>query len=270
LPLTYHGDSHNLRCHTCGFTTHTPTSCPECGATDIIFKTVGTKAVADEIGRIFPAARVMRFDTDNKKAERLEQHYDAVRKGEVDILVGTQLLAKGLDLPKLSTLGIVIADTSLSFPDFSSHERTYQLLSQVMGRIGRGHRAGRAIVQTYEPDRPVVRAALARDWNSFYTTEMTEREHYFFPPFTYLLKLGCRRASSDAAKRAAEDFAALLKRQTLTIRVEGPAPSFHEKIAGKYEWQLVIKSRTRSELLKVIKLLPASGWNYDIDPSTLL
>ncbi|HSX45423.1 MAG TPA: primosomal protein N', partial [Candidatus Saccharimonadia bacterium] len=156
VPLTYHGDHHMLRCHSCDYHEPALSSCPVCGHADIIFRTAGTKAIVDEVQKLFPQARVARFDTDNLRAERFEQHYENVKKGDVDILVGTQLLAKGLDLPRLSTLGILLADTSLYLPDFSAQERTFQLMSQVLGRIGRGHVAGRAVIQTYHPDHPVL------------------------------------------------------------------------------------------------------------------
>jgi primosomal protein N' (replication factor Y) len=270
LPLTYHNDSHLLMCHTCGFTQPTPSSCPECGNPDIIFTAIGTKALADEAQRLFPAARVQRFDTDNKKAERFEQHYDNVQAGNVDILVGTQVLAKGLDLPNLSVLGVITADTSLSMPDFSAQERTYQLLSQVLGRVGRGHRSSTAIVQTYQPESPILQASITKDWPKYYASELEERETFLFPPFVYLLQLTCRRAKSVTAEKAALALADIFRTERLHVTIEGPAPSFHEKIGDKYQWQLVLKSRNRSELVKAIKLLPSSGWSYNIDPVTLL
>lgn len=211
----------------------------------------------------------MRFDTDNKKEERLENHYDAVRAGEVDILVGTQTLAKGLDLPKLGLVGVVMADTSLYFPDFSAQERTYQLLSQVLGRIGRGHRQGAAIVQTYTPESPLLKAILGKDWSTFYNSELTERRAFLFPPFCYLLKVSCKRASSSAAQKAAESLATQLRSHSYNILIEGPAPAFHEKVQNKYAWQLIIKSKHRGQLTEIIKQLP-SGWTHDIDPMNLL
>jgi primosomal protein N' (replication factor Y) len=270
LPLTYHSDSHLLMCHTCGFHQPTPSSCPQCGNPDIIFTAIGTKALTDEAKRLFPAARVQRFDTDNKKAERFEQHYDNVQAGNVDILVGTQMLAKGLDLHKLSVLGVITADTSLSMPDFSAQERTYQLLSQVMGRIGRGHRSGTAIVQTYQPQSPLLLAAITKDWPKYYASEIEERQTFLFPPFVYLLQLTCRRAKSVTAEKAAMALADIFRTEHLRVIIEGPAPAFHEKVGDKYQWQLILKSRSRIELLKAIKLLPKSGWSYDIDPVTLL
>ena len=220
--------------------------------------------------RLFPEARVRRFDTDNLKADRLEQQYDAVARGDVDILVGTQLLAKGLDLPRLSTLGVIMADSSLSMPDFTSQERTYQLLSQVLGRVGRGHRDSTAIVQTYNASSPAIKAAMQDDWSAFYAQELAEREKFAFPPFFFLLKLTCKRASAKAAAAAATTLRDNLEHNHRDIIIEGPAPSFHEKTAGKYEWQLVVKAKQRSALLRVIHDLPSSGWTYDIDPINLL
>jgi primosomal protein N' (replication factor Y) len=277
LPLTYHHDLHVLQCHTCGYRQSPPTSCPECGNVEIIFKVVGTKAIEEEVRKLFSGARVMRFDTDNKTADRFEKHYDAVHAGDVDILVGTQLLAKGLDLPRLSTLGVVIADTSLTFPDYSAEERTYQLITQVLGRVGRGHLDSlgqsieqRIIVQSYDPKRPVIQAALTRNWERFYDNELAERKLFHFPPFMYLLKLTCRRATSASAEKAAEEFADTARGLGLPLLVEGPMPSFHAKIENKYEWQVVVRSPQRTALLEVIRALPKSGWSYDIDPVNLL
>lgn len=269
VPLTYHGDHHELRCHSCSHHEKTPAVCPNCGHPDVIFKTAGTKAIVDEVQRLFPHARVARFDTDNLKAERFEQHYDAVRSGEIDILVGTQLLAKGLDLPKLSTLGVLLADTSLYMPDFSAQERTFQLISQIMGRIGRGHVAGRAIIQTYHPDHPVLVDAIDGNYDHFYETELKERQQFLFPPFCYLLKLTVRRASIRAAETAAQKLKDEIEASSYKVRVEGPAPSFYERFQNKYQWQLVVKATERSELLKVINHLPAN-WSSDIDPQDLL
>lgn len=269
LPLTYHGDSHRLRCHVCGYQQAAPSNCPVCGSSDIVFSSVGTKAIVDEIHRVFPGARIQRFDTDNTKAEQLNQHYDAVKAGDVDILVGTQTLAKGLDLPRLSVIGVVMADTGLYLPDYTANERTYQLLYQVLGRIGRGHVAGHAVIQTYEPANPLLGAAVARDWDSFYKRELEERRQFLFPPFCFLLKLTCRRSRATNAETSAEKFTQELRQKQLKIQIVGPSPAFHEKLAGQFQWQLVIKSKQRNELLKVIELLP-SGWSYDIDPIDLL
>jgi len=211
----------------------------------------------------------MRFDTDNKKHERIEQNFDVVQNGDVDILIGTQTLAKGLDLPNLSLVGVVISDTSLHFPDFSAQERTYQLLGQVIGRVGRGHRDSRVIIQTYNPDSPLLQSIITKDWDTFYAKELEERRNFLFPPFCYLLKLTCRRASIASAQKAANICAKHIKDSSARVIIEGPAPAFHEKQQNKYQWQLVIKAKDRGELLKVIALLP-SGWSYDIEPMNLM
>jgi primosomal protein N' (replication factor Y) len=269
LPLTYHGDTHSLRCHTCGHREVTPAACPVCKATDIVFRSIGTKSLFDELSRLFPKARLQRFDSDNKKSERLEAHYTAVRDGEVDILVGTQLLTKGLDLPKLSLVGIVLADSGLYFPDYTAEERTYQMLSQVMGRVGRGHRAGTVIIQTYHPESPTIQTALDKDFTSFYDTQLKERELYGFPPFYHVLKVSCTRASRKSAEQASGKVAELLRQAVSHLEVIGPTPAFSEKANGKYTWQLIVKAKGRHQLLEAIKHIPANC-SYDIDPLHLL
>jgi len=269
LPLVYHADSGQFRCHTCGHHEPMATSCPNCGHPSVLFKTFGTKAITEEVQRLFPGARVQRFDTDNLKAERFEQHYDAVKQGDVDILVGTQLLAKGLDLPKLSSIGVVLADSSLSVPDFSAQERTYQLLSQVLGRVGRGHVEGHAVIQTYHPESPLIEAAVKQDYASFYRTEIAERKMFHFPPFYYLLKLSTRRATYKSAETAAFKLKDEIAAKLPGLEIDGPIPSFYEKFQGKFQVQLVLRSSQRSKLLEAIHLLP-SGWTYDIDPVNLL
>ncbi len=269
LPLTYHGDRHDLRCHTCGYKDSAPSVCPDCSSADIVYKSVGTKTLQAELERLFKGARVMRFDSDTHKDDSLETVFQEVYDGKVDILVGTQMLAKGLDLPSLEMLGVVVADTSLSFPDYTAEERTFQMLTQIFGRVGRGHRRARVVVQTYAPDSPIITAALKRDYESFYQSHIKERQAYHFPPFRYLLKLSCARATSPSAAKAANELFGKLARAGLPIEITGPSPSFVEKNNDKYRWQLVIRAKERGALLQVIKLLPAN-WTYDLDPSNLL
>lgn len=269
LTLTYHGDEHELRCHVCGFHGALPTSCPVCANTEILFKSVGTKAVVSALEKLFPAARIQRFDTDAKKSERLEQHLSSITEGNVDIIVGTQMVGKGLDLPKLSVVGIVNADSSLLIPDYTAAEQTYQLISQVAGRVGRGHRAGHVVVQSYDPESATLHAALHSDWDAFYAAELLERKTYLFPPYTYLLKLRVLRATSKSAEKAAEAVAQKLTQDYPDITIEGPSPSFRPRERSKYSWQLLIKAPRRQLLVDIINVLP-SGWTYDIDPTNLL
>jgi primosomal protein N' (replication factor Y) (superfamily II helicase) len=269
LPLTYHGDKHVMSCHTCGYSQKTIDTCPECSASDIIYRGAGTKSMDAELRRLFPQARISRFDSDTTKSERLEHQYTSVKDGDVDILVGTQVLGKGLDLPKLSVVGIITAETSLSFPDYTAEERTFQLMSQVLGRVNRGHLPGMAIVQSYHPTDTLLLSAISKDFESFYTAQIQEREKFGFPPFRYTLKLFCSRSSSTAAQKASEDLANTLKAQRLPIEVIGPSPAFTEKTLGKYRWQIILKATHRKVLVGVAKNLPAN-WNHDIDPLNLL
>lgn len=269
VPLTYHGDTHELRCHICGHKSAAPNSCPECGNADIAFRSIGTKALFAELTRLFPGARIQRFDTDTGKHERLEKAYQGIREGKLDILVGTQLLGKGLDLPRLSVVGVVQADTSLSIPDYTADETTYQQLVQIFGRVGRGHREGKVFVQSHNPDNLAIQAAIRKDYRLFYESQLEERQRFGFPPFYYFLKLTCSRASSKSAEQASKKLRDSLASQNLPVEILGPTPSFQAKKAGKYYWQIIVKSKRRPYLTGIIGLLPA-GWSYDIDPSTLL
>ncbi|HUD81469.1 MAG TPA: primosomal protein N' [Patescibacteria group bacterium] len=269
LPLVYHGDLHLLRCHICSFKQPALTNCPLCHNTNIILRSIGTKAVVDELTKLFPQATIARFDGDNKKIERLEENYEAVLRGDIDIIVGTQTLGKGLDLPKLSLVGMVLADSSLYIPDYKAQEKFYQIITQVVGRIGRGHRDSEAIIQTYSPQSPILLAALNRDWLSFYHNELDQRQTYNFPPFCYIVKLRNHRTSQKAAETAADVLFRDLSRSFTGVNISHPSPAFHEKNGKFYDWQIVIKSKQRQVLLDIINQLPA-GWIHDIDPNNLL
>ncbi len=269
LTLTYHGDSHQMRCHTCGYTVKAPVDCPTCKSADITFKSIGTKALVEEIQKLFPNARVMRFDGDNLKSERLESHYETITSGKVDIIVGTQLLAKGLDLPRLGMVGVALADTSLFFPDFTAEEHLYQLISQVTGRANRGHRNTKIIVQTYHPDNETLKFALAKDYAGFYERQLSERQTFGFPPFKYVLKLRAERATAKSAESAIKLVRNKLLDLGLHVEISEPSPAFIEKIHDRYRWQIIIKSARRATLVDTIAQLPANI-TYDIDPSNLL
>lgn len=270
LPLVYHGDKHELRCHSCSFKQASiPSICPTCGNDEILFTTMGTKAVYDELRKLFANANIARFDTDNPKADSIQEKFEEIRSGNIDILIGTQQIAKGLDLPRLSTVGVLQADTNLYLPDFSSVERSFQLITQVLGRINRGHIEGRAFVQTYNPDSELIRSSVNQDYKKFYDNEIIQRKTYKFPPFYYLLKLALRRPSPARAETDARKFKSLILEHKLAVQVEGPTPAFHEKFNNKFEWQLVVKTTNREALISVIDMLPAS-WSYDIDPINLL
>lgn len=269
IPLTYHHDQHLMRCHSCDFRGKVPMQCPTCANSDLIFRSIGTKALESEVTRLFPGARVNRFDRDTEKSQRLLQQYEALHSGDIDILIGTQSIVKGFDLPKLSIVGIIQADGGLQIPDFTATERTFQLLSQVSGRIGRGHRRGSLFVQTYDPESTLISLALAKDYSGFYEQEIKQRELYNFPPHTFLLKVSCARASSKSAMSACQKLADELKASGGRIVIEGPAPRFIEKMAGKYVWHLIIKSGNRSKLVEIAQSLKGN-YMHDLDPSDLL
>lgn len=269
LPLVYHGDLHHLRCHSCGYIELSiPSICPICDSDSILYTTMGTKAVVDEVKKFFPTATIHRFDTDNSKSTSLGQLYKSIIRGDIDILIGTQQLAKGFDLPKLSTVGILQADTSLYIPDFSSEERSFELITQVLGRISRGHVSGRAVIQTYNPNSNLLKTAIEQDYKAFYSKEILNREKFKFPPYYSLLKITCLRKSAKSAEQSCQKLKTLIS-QNFGVQVEGPAPAFHEQHRGKYQWQLVVKSTNRTSLIAIIDQLP-SGWTYDLDPSNLL
>ena len=159
----------------------------------------------------------------------------------------------------------MLADTSLQIPDFSASERTYQLLSQVIGRVGRGHRKGTAIIQTYQPEAGAILAATTDSWKQFYESELEERKAFGYPPYKHLLKLTLSRSSPQSAEKAAQTLASSLA----GVKVDGPAPAFHEKQASKYRWQIVVRADKRSKLIEIIHHLP-SGWSWDIDPNDLI
>lgn len=269
LPLTYHGDNHILLCHTCGYSKPPVLVCPMCHSEDILFKSLGTKAIVEEIQRLFPHAKIGRFDSDNAKADRLEHQYDKIREGSIDVLVGTQMLGKGLDLPKLAVVGIVTAETSLSFPDYSAEERTYQLINQAIGRVHRGHLPGTAIIQTFQADNPLIHAAAHNDYSSFYNTQITERKQFLFPPFCYTLKITCSRKTSKSAQQVLEKITRTIAMTHSKIEVSQPMPAFISKSRNLYRWQIIVKAMNRSKLIAITQQLPATC-NYDIDPVNLL
>lgn len=269
-PLTYHGDSHQLRCHTCGRVEPVPTSCPQCQSAELRFQRRGTKALQTELEKHFPQARIARFDSDNTKQERLQSRFDEVAKGDVDIIVGTQVISKGLDLAHLSLVCIPQADLSSHLPDFTADEQSFQLLRQVVGRVGRqAQQASEVLIQSYTPDSALLAAVIQNDWQAFYESEIKHRRTFDFPPFCYLLQLTISRKTIAGAEKAATTCAELIAQAHPEVTILGPAPRFQEKVQGQYQWQIIVKATSRATLLDVIDQLPNS-WRYNIDPSDLL
>lgn len=269
LPLNLHADEYVLHCHTCGYSIKVPVSCPKCGAPGLVHKGFGTKLLETELGRLFPGATVKRFDADNKKGEGMDALYSAVRDGEVDILVGTQAIAKGLDLPKLATVGVVQADAGLSLPDYMAEERVFQLLTQVIGRVGRGHlEAAEVFIQTYRPEHPVLSFAAKEDYVGFYEYMVRQRRRAGFPPFRFVMKLEICMKTEAIVVRKVRDLVARLSRDA-RLTVSPPAPAFHERTAKGYTWQIIVRSRSRKALLEACEGLD-KNFRVTLDPPGLL
>ena len=271
VPLTLHADRFILQCHICNSQEKVPTSCPECGQANIIHKGIGTKLIHQEAAKLFPTATIARFDGDSDKAETLEKQYQALYDGDIDIIIGTQVVAKGLDLPHLRMVGVVQADAGLAMPDYIASERTFQLLAQVAGRVGRNEHPSTVVVQSYQPTHPAVTAGIARDYATFYDMTLDERKRANFPPFTHLMKLICMYKSEAAAVRNAQALARTLRQHAGPhIELLGPTPAFYERVRDTYRWQIVVKSPNRNDLLTLLQHLPATHWQYELDPGSLL
>lgn len=270
LPLTLHSDLFKMVCHTCGFTTKIPTSCPECKHPDIIHKGFGTKLLEAELKRLYKNAKIIRFDTDNDKDSSLDQLYDDVKDGKYDIIIGTQTIARGLDLPKLATVGVVQADSGLSLPDYSSEERTFHLLTQVIGRIGRGHTdKANAIIQTFKPDSPVITFATNSDYNGFYDYIIKKRKKSHLPPFYHLAKISVVYKTEKTTLNKIKLVHKAL-RDIDGLYLSAPTPAFHEHTNSGYTWQIILKAANRQTILKAIKTLDQENIRFYLDPPTLL
>ncbi|MDB5176949.1 MAG: hypothetical protein JWN75_617 [Candidatus Saccharibacteria bacterium] len=271
VPLTLHADHHELRCHICGNHEKVPTSCPVCQHTNIIHKGIGTKLIESELRKIFPNIRIGRFDGDSDADQSVDALYKQLYDGSIDLIIGTQVIAKGLDLPHLRTVGVIQADAGLSLPDYAASERTFQLLAQVVGRVGRSDHATTVVIQSYQPTHPAVVDGLSQDYAAFYDKTIAERKRATFPPFTFLLKLTCIYKTEAAAIRNAQAVARTLRQKVSSnVEILGPTPAFYERQRDTYRWQLVLKSKKRTELVKALQELPPTHWQFELDPISLL
>ena len=269
LPLTLHADAYELVCHTCGHRERVPMNCSKCGAPGLIHKGFGTKLLESELKKLFPDARIKRFDADNKKGEGLDDMYAEVREGEVDILVGTQTLAKGLDLPRLATVGVVQADAGLNLPDFMAEERTFQLITQVIGRVGRGHSdKAEVFIQTFRPDSPVINMASASDYQGFYDYTLKKRRKSGFPPFMFVAKLEITMKTEATVLKKVRQLVATLG-QNKHLLVSPPMPAFHEHTSRGYTWQIVLRAKSRKALVRACSDLDPN-FRVTFDPVGLL
>lgn len=271
LPLTLHSDSYQLICHTCGHHEPVPSTCPVCHHGSLIHKGFGTKLLESELKKLFKNARIARFDADNATADSLTQNFEAVKNGDIDIIIGTQTIAKGLDLPLLNTVGIVQADANLNLPDYAAEERTFQLITQVIGRVGRGHNdINHVFLQTFQPEHPVILAAKSLDYAKFADYLLKKRQLSHLPPFFYLLRISIVKKTEDLAIKKIMSLHSTLKKFP-DVYLSAPTPSFHEYTPSGYSWQIIVKAKKRDSLTHLIESLDQyPEIRFAIDPPSLI
>ena len=270
IPFALHADG-RLVCHRCGREEpRAPVVCPSCASSRIRHLGVGTQRVEEDVRAAVPAARLVRLDRDAVKAKGAHAAmYERMRSGHAQVIVGTQMVAKGFDLPGVSLVGVVNADTQLNLPDFTAAERTFELLTQVLGRSGRGPVGGIGILQTYLPDHYAIRAAAAHDYASFAAQELAARRRFGYPPFGRLVLLQTAAATESTVERRAADLAVALRAAARSdADVLGPAPAFAAKRAGSYRAQLVLRGEHPTDVLDRVRV--GTEWTVNVDPMTLL
>jgi primosomal protein N' (replication factor Y) len=286
IPMTYHRRGRILRCHYCNASERAPETCKECGSTDILFSGIGTQRVEQEIAEQFPAARIARMDLDTTRGklahDRILKEFGA---HQYDILLGTQMVAKGLDFHRVTLVGVILADVGLLMPDFRASERTFQLLAQVAGRAGRGALAGEVIIQTYSPNHVCLVRARDHDFKSFYHYEIQQRQQLGYPPFHRLALILFRDAQESRAQDASQHFAKMLRACGKSFAIYGPSPSPLERLQNQYRFQVLLKNdrvndpaaaQMRQALaetyqkFKQERHFPKVRLNIDVDPITML
>jgi len=274
VPLAHHIVGDVLTCHQCGYRAPVPQACPSCSSRQLKFLGIGTQKLEQEARYTFPRARQMRWDSDVTAGK---SSHEAIlrrfRNKEAEILIGTQMVAKGHDIPSVTLVGVVNADTSLNLPDFRAGERTFQLLCQVAGRAGRGPSGGRVVIQTFSPENYAIRAAAQHDYASFYEKEIAYRRQLHNPPFTRLARLVYVHTNDAICQSEAERVKKMLIEESDArgiggIGIIGPAPAFIHRLRGRFRWQLILRGSELSAFLSPITF--AQGWTVDIDPMALV
>jgi primosomal protein N' (replication factor Y) len=280
LTLTFHKRDRRLLCHYCGYAEKVPKVCPKCNSDHIYFLGLGSERVEEELHQAFPAARLARLDRDTVTGKR---HYETIlqnfREGNFDILVGTQMIAKGHDIPNVTLVGVVSADVGLGMPDFRSAERTFQLLTQVAGRAGRGNLPGTVVVQTINPDHYAVRLAAGQDYNAFYEKELSFRRLMHYPPFSAMANVLVRAEKKEVAMRLSSEMGMLLTPPPEKLKVIGPAEAPVPRLKNEYRYQFLIKAASRKALNQTLQRLRAFALEHkwgatalviDVDPLSLM
>ncbi len=273
IPLTYHAAGGELRCHYCGYKRGMPNTCPKCGSARIKQFGAGTQTVEAEVQAAFPGVRTLRWD--HETTRRKGAHQDllaAFAAHQADVLIGTQMLAKGLDLPLVTLVGVVLADVGLNLPDYRTGERAFQVLTQVAGRAGRSPLGGQVILQSFTPDHYVIRAAAGHNYSDFYRQEIAFRRQQLYPPFANIARLVYSHYDFAKAEAAAQAMAAqargwIEEDARRATRLIGPAPCFFGRISGVYRWQVVLVGPDPAALLRGRSF---DGWKIEINPPDLL
>ncbi|HAK69379.1 MAG TPA: primosomal protein N' [Treponema sp.] len=279
VSMTYHKAENRLRCHYCGYSIQPPHQCPKCGSLDVGYSGFGTEYIEAEVKATFPNEKILRVDTDSVSHKgELQEKLDAFRKGEYSILLGTQMVAKGLNFPALKLVGVILADSSLHLPDFRASERTFALITQVAGRAGRFFPDGEVIVQSYSPDMEPIALAVKGDIDTFYANEIKQRNVLGFPPFVRMLRLVFRSSVPGAAEKAAEGAAVILRKNKIPgTDIMGPAECPIELVAGNWRHQILLRGKNIGALQKMASNL-LNGYTApqnvyiesDVDPVSLL
>jgi primosomal protein N' (replication factor Y) len=277
--LTHHRRDRRMLCHLCGFAEKIPTACPKCGSDKIQFLGTGSERVEDELHRFLPVARIARLDRDSASGKgAFENILRTFREGEIDILVGTQMIAKGHDIPNVTLVGIVLADIGLSIPDFRAAERSFQLLTQAAGRAGRGVMPGHVIIQTLNPDHYAIRFAADQDYDGFYKKEIEFRKALRYPPFAAFANVLVRNVKQEEALRMATQLGYLLNPAPQGVRVLGPAEAPVLRVRDEFRYQILLKAAKRTTLRDTLRNLQAFAekekWRstalvIDVDPISL-
>jgi primosomal protein N' (replication factor Y) len=274
VPLTYHGARDELICHHCNRRSAVPPVCPHCWSRRIKFFGLGTQKVEAVTGELFPQARLLRWDRDATGGKDAHDIFlERFIKHEADVMIGTQMVAKGLDLPLVTLVGVINADTALYLPDFRAGERTFQILTQVAGRAGRSVLGGQVIVQTYTPEHYCIQAASRHDYEGFYRQEVAFRREQGYPPFRRLAQLVYTHSNAARCEEEANKLDRLLRDKVARLGLPavdliGPAPCFRQRLRGKYRWQIVVRAADPRTLLADMAF--PLGWRVDMDPVSLL
>ncbi|MDZ7843375.1 MAG: primosomal protein N' [Anaerolineales bacterium] len=272
--LTFHQNQSHLKCHHCGYTRRMPSACPACGSARIRQLGTGTEQVESTVKRFFPGVRTLRWDRDTTRKKGAHRKImEAFSDHQADVLIGTQMLAKGLDLPLVTLVGVVLADVGLHLPDYRTDERTFQILTQVAGRAGRSPLGGKVILQTFQPDHFVIRTAALHDYREFYRQEIAHRQQLGYPPFTNLVRLEIRAVRQETARKKALAYAAEIQNwidqdDYRATRIIGPVPCFFERIRGEYRWQIILRGPDPAALFR--ERMPDPDWILEVNPPSLL